>query len=270
MQGTVGGQRILLHAETLPLYGAPPLPQTGHADLCVARGDFVIAAARICTQSDQRLARFTEVKPSDGERGQTANLTEEADYDETQARLAGIQRLLVLGGYDANPVDGIQGKKTEAAIAQFLKDRKLPAEAVNGSTFFDTLVETVGRPNGTSFTWCNETQYPVMAALGVENRGTIVTRGWYRIEAGRCLRPEVRDKPRRLYSYAEAVDANGQVVIRRGRRLSWGGNTPLCTRNVRFELSDHDDCQARGLTAAGFATIDTARDAPTPVRLTVP
>ena len=270
MQGTLEAQRVLLHAETLPLYGALPLPQTGHADLCVARGDFVIAAARICTRSDQRLARFTEVRPSEGERGPTANLTEEADYDIAQARLAGIQRLLVLGGYDANPIDGIQGKKTEAAIAEFLMDRKLPAEAVNSSTFFDTLVETARRPDGTSFTWCNETQYPVMAALGIEDRGTIVTRGWYRIEAGRCLRPEVRDKPRRFYSYAEAIDANGQVMIRRGRRLSWGGGTPLCTRNVRFELSDHRDCQARGLTAAGFATIDTARDSPAPVRFTVP
>ena len=270
IQGAIEAQRILVHAEALPLYGAPPLPQTGHADLCVARGDFIIAAARNCSRSDQRLARFTEVKPSDGERGQTVRLAEEAEYDDAQARLAGIQRLLVLSGYDANPVDGIPGKKTDAAIAQFLKDHKLPANTVNAISFFDTLVEAAQRPDGINFVWCNETGYAVMAALGVEHRGTIVTRGWYRIEAGRCLRPELHDKPRRVYSYAEAIDARGHVAMRGGRRLSWGGDTLLCTRNVRFELSDHGNCPALGLTAAGFATVDTAARGPATVRFTVP
>lgn len=269
LQGAIEAQRILLHAEALQLYGAPPLPQTGHADLCVARGDFVIAAARVCTRSEQRLTRFTEVKPSEGEHGPTVNLTEAGDYDDTQARLAGIQRLLVLAGYDANPIDGIQGKKTDAAISQFLKDRKLPEGAVNSAAFFDSLIEAAQKPDGINFVWCNETTYTVMAALGTENRGTIVTRGWYRIEAGRCLRPDLRDKPRRLYSYAEAVDSNGHVVMHGSKRLTWGGDTSLCTRNVRFELSEHGDCSGAGLTEAGFATIDAARRDPGTVRFTV-
>jgi uncharacterized membrane protein len=270
LQGAIEAQRLLVHAEALPLYGAPPLPQSGHQDLCVARGDFTIAGARVCARSDQRLARFTEVKPSEGERGLSVNLTEEEEYDDAQARLAGIQRLLVLAGYDANPIDGIQGKKTEAAIAQLLKDRKLPADAASSATFFDTLLEAAQRPEGFQFVWCNETAYPVMAALGAEHRGTIVTRGWYRIEAGRCLRPDLQDKPRRLYSYAEAIDGAGQVAIRGGKRLTWGGDTVLCTRNVRFEISEHGDCLAKGLTPSGFATIDSARTDPATVRFTLP
>jgi uncharacterized membrane protein len=270
MQGAIEVQRILLHAEALPLYGAPPLPQTGHADLCIARGDFIIAAARVCMRADQRLARFTEVKPSESEQGPTVNLAEQADYDDAQARLAGVQRLLAHAGYDANPIDGIQGKKTDAAIGQFLKDRHLPADTVNSAAFFDTLVEAVQRPDGINFVWCNETSYTVMAALGVENRGSIVTRGWYRVDAGRCLRPDLRDKPRRLYSYAEAVDGNGHVAMRGGKPLTWGGDTSLCTRNVRFEIGEHGDCPAQGLTAAGFAAIDTARQGPATVRFTVP
>ena len=62
------------------------------------------------------------------EQGLTAYLGEEADYDPAQARLAGIQRLLVIAGYDANPIDGLEGKKTAAALDQFLKDRRLPAD----------------------------------------------------------------------------------------------------------------------------------------------
>jgi len=38
--------------------------------------------------------------------------------------------------------------------------------------------------------------------------------------------------------------------------VAWGGSTILCTRNVKFELSDHKDCGNEGLTATGFATVE--------------
>ena len=30
----------------------------------------------------------------------------------------------------------------------------------------------------------------------------------------------------------------------------------LCTRNVKFELTDHKDCNGNGLTATGFVTVE--------------
>ncbi len=86
------------------------------------------------------------------------NLAEEADYDDVQARLAGIQRLLVIAGYDAYPIDGVQGAKTQAAIAKFLNERKLGAEAVATPAFFDALVEAVRNPEGVGFSWCKRHQ----------------------------------------------------------------------------------------------------------------
>jgi uncharacterized membrane protein len=65
-----------------------------------------------------------------------------------------------------------------------------------------------------------------------------------------------------VYSYAEAVDGNGRTIRQCDSALSWGGNVALCTRDGKFELSDHKDCAARGLNSAGFATIDVK---PTPV-----
>ena len=53
-----------------------------------------------------------------------------------------------------------------------------------------------------------------MASLGIVEMGAIVTRGWYRVEAGQCVRPDVRGDPYKLYSYAEAIDANGRPVKR--------------------------------------------------------
>lgn len=258
LRGTLDADRVYLHARALELYGGAPLAPSGHADLCVAGGNFVIAAARSC-RSGQKLARFTEVKPAETEQGLTASLAEEADYNDEQARLAGIQRLLALAGYDANPIDGVQGRKTEAALAQFVNDRKLTADAAAAANFFDVLIETALKPEGSGFSWCNETAQSVMAALGVEDKGAIITRGWYRLEPGRCVRPDISAAVRRLYSFAEAIDAQGGAVRRGDKPLAWGGDTVLCTREVKFELSEHRDCAARGLTSAGFALIELTR-----------
>ena len=139
---------------------ASPLPQAGHADFCIADGNFIIAAAKSCqSRAGQRLVRFSQIKPSESEQGLTAYLGEEADYDPAQARLAGIQRLLVIAGYDANPIDGLEGKKTTAALDQFLKDRRLPADTANGAAFFQVLLDAVKEADGLGFSWCNETPY---------------------------------------------------------------------------------------------------------------
>jgi uncharacterized membrane protein len=259
LQGTLTADKIYVHARALAAYGPSPLPLAGHADFCVADGNFVIAAAKACqSRSGQRLVRFTAIKPTETEQGLTAYLGEEADYDPAQARLAGIQRLLVIAGYDANPIDGLEGKKTATALDQFLKDRRLPADAASGAAFFQVMLDAVKQADGLGFSWCNETPHAVMASLGVDDNGAITTRGWYRVDAGKCVKPELPAKPARLYSFAEAVDKEGQALKRGDRLLVWGGPMQLCTRDVRFEISEQRNCGAQGLTATGFAVIDMA------------
>jgi uncharacterized membrane protein len=264
VDGALDADMIYVYGRTPPVYGTAPLPQNGQADFCIRDGDFDIPNARGCPLSQQ--AHFTPAQPSDSPKGPVVNLAEEADYDDSQARLAGIQRLLVIAGYDANPIDGVQGSKTVAALAKFLSDRKLPADAASRPEFFATLLDAARNPSGVGFSWCNDTKYTVMASLGIVEMGAIVTRGWYRLAAGQCVRPDVRGDPRRLYSYGEAVDGNGRVVKRGDAPLSWGGDIALCTRDGRFELSDHKDCAVRGLNSAGFAAIDLGGQPSTTVR----
>jgi len=254
LDGTLDADMVYVHARTLPLYGSAPVAQNGQAELCVREQDFDIADGRGCPVSQQ--APFSAARPGDQPNGPTVNLAEQADYDDAQARLAGIQRLLAIAGYDAYPIDGVQGAKTQAAVMKFLNDHKLPADAASQPSFFDTLIAAANNPSGAGFAWCNDTKYTVMAALGVVEMGAIVTRGWYRVDAGRCLRPDLRGEPHRLYSYAEAVDANGRIIKHDDQPLAWGGNVPLCTRDGKFDLSNHKDCAARGLNSAGFAVID--------------
>jgi uncharacterized membrane protein len=257
LTGAIEAEHIYVHARALAAYGPAPLPQTGHADFCVADGNFVIAGARTCPRGGgQRLVRFTAVQPSQSEQGLTASLAEAADYDPEQARLAGVQRLLVVAGYDANPIDGIEGKKTEGALAQFLKDHRLAGDAATAPNFFDVMAEALKQSDGIGFSWCNETAYTAMAALGIDEKGNVVTRGWYRVEPGKCVKPDFAGDARRVFSFAEAVDKDGQTVKRGDKALAWGGSAMLCTRDVRFEIADQTDCPGRGLTATGFAIVD--------------
>lgn len=252
---TLAAERYFLHARTLGVYGQAPTPQERSEKLCVAEKDFVIAAASRC-RAGQRPAPFAEVKPSEAETGTVVYLGEPAQYDDAQARLAGIQRLLDLAGYDARPIDGVEGPKTSAAIEKFLRDKNLPAEAVQGAAFFDTLLRAAQSPAGATFTWCNETPFRIMAALGAQDGETIVTHGWYRIEPAACLHPDVATGARRVFSFGEAVDGEGKPLQRDGQPIRWGGSRMLCTRDAKFETAGESDCAARGFIETGFATID--------------
>jgi uncharacterized membrane protein len=255
-QGTLTADRILLHARALGVYGASPVPQNGGDTLCIAPENFVIAAARQC-RAGQSQAPFTMVKPSQSEDGNMiAYLAEDSEYDDEQAKLAAIQRLLVIAGYDAAPIDGVDGPKTQSALAAFLKSRGLTADIMQAPNFFETMINAVQAPSSTGLTWCNDTSYNVMAAVGTDDGKAIVSRGWYRIEPGKCLHPDVIGQPKQVFSFAEAIDANGRTIKLRDKALNWGGPKMLCTRESKFEINDHSDCGTRGLAAAGFTAVD--------------
>jgi uncharacterized membrane protein len=271
IEDSVSADRFYVHARALPAYGTSPSPRDGNVELCVGKQHFIVpAAGRGCSRPGQQLARFTEVKPYPSDTGWTAYLAEESEYNDEQARLAAVQRLLTINGYDANPIDGVKGRKTDAALAAFLKDHNLPPGAANAATFFDVLLEATQRPEGSGFVWCNDTGNTVMAAIANEDRGTIVTRGWYRVEPGKCARPEVLAGARRVYSYAEAIDADARVVNRGGKPLTWGGRTMLCTREAAFEVNDQKECNSRDLNAAGFASVELAAHGATTLRFREP
>jgi uncharacterized membrane protein len=254
LDGPLDADMTYVHARAPAVYGSAPLPQNGNDSFCVRDGDFEFPDARGCPLSQQ--ARFAPAKPSESDKGPTINLAEQADYDGGQARLAGIQRLLDIAGYDANPIDGVDGGKTRSALAGFLRDHALTPAAIAQPDFFDRLIAAARDPKGPGFVWCNDTPYTVMAAIGTVQMGAVVTRGWYRIVAGQCLRPAVAAGAERFYSYAEAVDAEGGTVKHGDAALAWGGKVALCTRDSRFEVSNQKDCVARGLNSAGFAVID--------------
>lgn len=265
LSGAIEASRIYVHVRPHPVYPDAPLSLARHAELCVAQGHFVVAGARKCPSAGQFMAPFTEVKPGEAEDGQVVRIAEEAGYAEDQARLAGIQRLLVVAGYDAEPIDGIEGRKTDAALARFLRDGGLESD-LEAPALFEALLKSAQSAATVGLSWCNDTKYAVMAALGSEEKGAIITRGWYRVPAGDCLRPPSSGKPARLYSFAEAVDEEGRPVRRGDKPLAWGGAVVLCTRELKFEIADHRGCAERGLNATGFVAVELKSQSPAVVR----
>ena len=197
LQGALTADRILLNARALGVYGASPIPQNGSDTLCIAPDNFVIAAARQC-RGNQTPAPFTQIAPTRTDDGNlVAYLAEDSEYDDEQARLAGIQRLLVIAGYDAAPINGVDGPKTQGALSAFLKSRGLSADAVQSQNFFTTMIEAVQKPSSSGLTWCNDTPHRIMAAVATDDGKAVTSRGWYRIDPGECLRPDVMDNPNR-------------------------------------------------------------------------
>jgi len=256
LQGALTADRILLNARALGVYGASPIPQNGSDTLCIAPDNFVIAAARQC-RGNQTPAPFTQITPTRADDGNlVAYLAEDSEYDDEQARLAGIQRLLVIAGYDAAPIDGVDGPKTQGALSAFLKSRGLAADVAQSQNFFTTMVEAVQKPSSTGLTWCNDTPHKIMAAVATDDGKAVTSRGWYRIDPGKCLHPDVTGQPKQVYSFAEAVDGENRAVKYRDKPLNWGGPKELCTRESKFEISEQGDCDTRGLAPIGFATVD--------------
>lgn len=270
VKGTLTADRILLNARALGVYGASPIPQNGRDTLCVAADNFVIAAARQC-RAGQTPAPFTQITPTQTDDGNlVAYLAEDSEYDDEQARLAGIQRLLVIAGYDAAPIDGVDGPKTQAALAAFLKSRGLAPDIVQAPNFFATMIDAVQSPSATGLTWCNDTPHKIMAAIGTDDGKTVISRGWYHIDPGKCLHPDVVGQPRQIFSFAEAVDADNRTIMLKDKALNWGGSTPLCTRESKFEINDQADCGSRGLTATGFAAVDVSSGGGRTLRFATP
>src|SRR5262249_32630656 len=154
------------------------------------------------------------------------------------------------------PIDGVDGPKTQGALAAFLKSRGLSSDVAQSPNVFKIMVDAVQTPSATGLTWCNDTPHKVMAAVATDDGKAVTSRGWYRIDPGKCLHPDVTGQPKQIYSFAEAVDGENRAIKLNDRPLNWGGGKQLCTRDSKFETAEQADCTSRGFAATGFAAVD--------------
>jgi len=177
----------------------------------------------------------------------TNSFSEIEQYGASEARNAGLQRLLDEAGIFSGPVDGNIGFRTRTAINDFLRTRGLPAATTDEDLidYLEQAAEERGRAVG--FTLCNRTGNRIWSAIARRGPEGWESRGWWRIEAGGCSR--VIDRPLRgseHYVYAEMEEA-GQV-----RTLSQASEA-FCVGRAKFAISGRDTCEVSGFRTALFA-----------------
>ena len=85
------------------------------------------------------------------------------------------------------------------------------------------MIEAVQKPSSAGLTWCNDTPHKIMAAVATDDGKAVTSRGWYRIDPGKCLHPDVTGQPKQVFSFAEAVDAENRAIKLKDKPLNWGG-----------------------------------------------
>jgi len=259
-----------LFARTISLYDQILKRFSGGRKLCISTSDFLIKGADKCTDPAQTYENFIEIKPTKPD--WKTSLTEEVAYKPKQAALAGLQRLLAMAGYDIGDIDGIAGGMTNRALEDFIAKAGLKNASKTGTEVFSTLISAVRkRQTESGLQICNETRFLVWSSIGQHEGEDIITRGWYKVLPGECIRPLRKPLDGQvIYSYGEAVDDKGKIAIKSGIKLIWAGKYRLCTKKSRFTIETQGKCDAEGQSTSAFRKIDLGGAKSWTIRYTEP
>lgn len=184
----------------------------------------------------------------------TTKITETEKRNLEQASAAGVQRLLDNAGVYSGRIDGYLGRKTRAAIGDFLKANGLNAETTDAD-LIDILEQTaIERSRNVGLTFCNRTDKRIWSAMARRRGEGWESRGWWLLEAGGCAR--VIDEPllqAEHFAYAEMEIGEGEIrTLRRG-------TDPFCVSRAKFAITGNEACE----TAAYRTGLFVATPAPT-------
>src|SRR5471032_1270668 len=99
------------------------------------------------------------------------------------------------------------------------------------------LVMLAATPVRAELTLCNRTSYQMEAAIGLEKRANVATRGWFRIDPGQCR--QVLDGALdvdMVYVHARTPPVYGSAP------LPQNGNAEFCIRDGDFEIGSARAC----------------------------
>lgn len=223
----------------------------GRFPFCTGKGRFQETEHKDCESVGKHRYDFSFVDIQ-GRKSWTASFTEPDAFSPQKARVAGAQRLLKEAGYDIERSDGFISTKTKKAIEVYKKDKSLPpSEELTQQMFQQLIDEANKREEESGLELCNVTNQALWGAVGLEEQGALISRGWFLLPAGECAKV-IKDKlpPGTYYAYAEN-ETPGELD-----RKSWGGNRFFCVNNVKFDIRGAEDCALRGFEPRGFRKVD--------------
>jgi uncharacterized membrane protein len=243
----LSGVALDVYARTSQAHSGPARAWGGERQICVQDTDFNIrtpSAVHDCPSDNFYVLPFARI---DTRRmaSWTSTLSESPSLASlTDARTAGLKRLLHDIGYPIATIDGHPDKEAERALADFRKRLHVKPEAT-AAELFDALETTafkIATPAGYSI--CNDTAKPIAAALGEESAGNWISHGWWKVAPGSCARAITAPLAvTTLYLYAQTV--GGPVLV--------GGKDKFCVADIEFDIQGRTRCKDRGLGELGFA-----------------
>ncbi len=250
--------RYYVYAQSIGVHAGAVQRFKGNEQFCIgAPSGFEIDGRRECRERGHAMADFA---PTDIDAQKSlVTFTDPLDFGTKRARIAGAQRLLSDIGYDVGKVDGFMGRRTRTALEDFRKKHELPPKLQITSAFLAKLLEVAAiHSDKRGLILCNKTSDLIWAALGEISRDSFKTQGWLKVQPKQCTKGINAILTNRYYFvYAEAVDDNGNPVMRAGRRQVWAGDFSLCTKPTRFTIEGRNDCASQGFDKTGFMKIDT-------------
>lgn len=218
----------------------------GNVFLCVAHGHFQLrrpGSSAGCPPDQGFAVGFAAVK-THRKADWTETLTETDEIATLeQARLAGLQRLLIDNGYQIKKPDGEVGAIFRTTLDRFRSSRRLAANTSDADLFsaLEKAASATAAPAGYSV--CNTTGKPLWASIGMNDEKSWFARGWWKIPPAECA--SLISTPLSDERYFLRVEqAGGKSVI--------AGTTPFCITDIAFEIEGRTNCKGRGMKQAGF------------------
>ena len=160
------------------------------------------------------------------------------------AESAGLKRLLRDQGAKIAAIDAKPNKGADAAMATFRKRLNMNPKATTSDLFDALETEALKTTAPAGYAVCNDTSKAIWVALGLNNKGKWLSRGWWKIGVGGCAK-----------AIAEALSTEKVFVLAQtpgGIPIVYGPEK-FCTTGVEFEIQGRQNCKSRGLVEAGFA-----------------
>lgn len=220
----------------------------GDKKLCVdTTGGFSIESPPNCAAMglDERSFRPVLIERSNSWR---TNFRETETYNMERARQAGVQRLLKDADVYTGRIDGDIGKRTRAAIREFLKEKGL-AEKTSDADLIDILEQAaIARARNVGMTVCNRSDKRIWAAIGRRKPEGWESRGWWMLEGQGCAR--VIDEPllqTQHYVYAEMDNEDGE-----GYRTLSDAADRFCVARSKFAIVGRETCESSAYRSVNF------------------